>query len=714
MAFGSILDLWNKWNIRGFVILSLSLQVFLILFASLRKKVTNQCIIFLLRLAYLTADWVAAFTIGLISQNQGNSSTRATEVDKALQAFWASFLLLHLGGPDTITAFSLEGNSLWERHLLSLFFQVGTAIYLLVQIFSNDKLLVIPMILVFLVGIIKNTERTLALNLSSLSRLRELMHPSFSSEESYQLDYVPEDEYIDEEDAKFAESKVVKHAYHFFQIFKVFVVDLIFTNEQREESLRYFNKVSPVNALRVISVELQFMYEMLHTKALAIRSKWSYIFRFIALNVLVVAFILFNRLNKHRLSKLDIKITHSLLFGGIALDVIALFMLVFSDWTIAKIKPHSRTSSKLDSFLHKFVSATDYLRKARFATCVVEPNTNYTYEILDTPLIFRRWSESISACNLFSELCEESPRNLYKCHRGGGIIAFFFICSFPFRMARKIFSPFYQSSETNVETCCPRNTSFIFRRKHVTKNPFIKKLWIFIFEEVRHKSKNVDQTMVKKIFEARGDMFLRGRLDGINCSNLLKYVIRANYDSTILCWHIATEVWYNIEKFSRNEEREFSKILSDYMLYLLANQPNVMFAVAGNAKITLQETLEMLRFITRNAQDVMGHCMHFVENPPAFLLYEPNSESPFVQGLKLAREMEHLEEKKWEVMRGVWVEMLTYAATHIRGETHVQVLSKGGELLAFVWLLMAHFGCFYKPPWGMYYDAYQLGESINV
>nr|GEV96486.1 hypothetical protein CTI12_AA530670 [Tanacetum cinerariifolium] len=33
-------------------------------------------------------------------------------------AFWVPFLLVHLGGPDTITAFAIKDNELWLRHLL--------------------------------------------------------------------------------------------------------------------------------------------------------------------------------------------------------------------------------------------------------------------------------------------------------------------------------------------------------------------------------------------------------------------------------------------------------------------------------------------------------------------------------------------------------------------------------------------------------------------
>lgn len=265
MVFSSISDLWNKWNIRSFVLLSLSLQVFLILFSPIRKKTANDRIVFLIWLAYLMADWVVAFAIGLISHNQGNSFAHATDVDGALQAFWASFLLLHLGGPDTITAFSLEDSSLWRRHLLSLIFQVCAAVYVFAQTFPSDRSLMIPTMLVFLVGVIKNAERTLALHLSSLPKLREWVlsqdEPSVDADEErackltsfkLQCNYSRRDQY----DAKIQESTVVEQAHYFFQIFKVFLGDLMFTRAEREMSQDYFLHISAMDALRLISVEL--------------------------------------------------------------------------------------------------------------------------------------------------------------------------------------------------------------------------------------------------------------------------------------------------------------------------------------------------------------------------------------------------------------------------------------------------------------------------
>ncbi|XP_056172593.1 uncharacterized protein LOC115661761 [Syzygium oleosum] len=612
-SFSSISVLWNKWNTRGFVILSLSLQVFLVLFAPLRKKTPNRPFIFSLWLAYLMADWVAAFTIGLISHNQGNSSTRSTEVDGALQAFWASFLLLHLGGPDTITAFSLEDSLLWRRHLLNLVFQVG---------------------------------RILVLILSILLRLRVSMLSPHRLVGELDERWDRGDKFFEEElnvlgsgysdtESKLAESIVVKHAYYFFQIFKIFLGDFIFMRQNRKISHEYFHKVSAMDGLRVISVELNFIYEVLHTKALAIRSKQSYLYRFVALSNVVIAFAMFNLLKKHQISILDMKITYMLLFGGITLDMIALFMLVFLDWTIAKIKCYSTGSSKLDSLLCNLVAAMDDLKKPRFATCKVEANADVTYTVLYTPLIFRRWSESIFACNFFSEFLKGSPRKMYTCNRGWGIIPFSNICSFPFRMTKKIISYFHQASETIAKAwgagfCNYWGISMIPNTKYVSKNPFIKKLWIFIFREVRCKSENADDLAeVMEIFEAR------------------------------------------------------------------VSQPNVVSAVVGTAQLISREMLyELQNYILDASRGVEGLCEQLGEFASAV------RETLLHEGIDSAPEMKRPETKKEKPKIEV-----APRASHIKGEAHVQVLSKGGELLTFVWLLMAHFGCFYKPGWGIYYDS---------
>ncbi|TXG68474.1 hypothetical protein EZV62_003409 [Acer yangbiense] len=144
--------LWNLWEIRSLLLL------ILIVFGS-RRKINNShsWIGILLNVivwcAYISADWVATVALSVMASNEANCGQVSSKATDSLQAFWASFLLLHLGGPDTITAYSLEDNELWLRHLLGLFVEVAVAFYVFLRFWSSNflTLLSIP---VFITGIV--------------------------------------------------------------------------------------------------------------------------------------------------------------------------------------------------------------------------------------------------------------------------------------------------------------------------------------------------------------------------------------------------------------------------------------------------------------------------------------------------------------------------------------------------------------------------------
>lgn len=152
----SLLGLWNEWEIQLLVVLSFTLQVFLFFFAGVRRYSISSVLKVLLWLVYLLADFTATYALG-------HMSTRSSPKQHKLVAFWAPFLLLHLGGQDTITAYALEDNRLWLRHLLNLFVQVSGAAYVLYKYSIAGWSLVPATILVFTAGVIKYGERIWAL-----------------------------------------------------------------------------------------------------------------------------------------------------------------------------------------------------------------------------------------------------------------------------------------------------------------------------------------------------------------------------------------------------------------------------------------------------------------------------------------------------------------------------------------------------------------------
>ncbi|KAL6201095.1 hypothetical protein ACLB2K_024810 [Fragaria x ananassa] len=341
----NVKKIWEKWNLRGFVLLSLSLQTALIL---------------------------ANFAIGLIANSQGDNPfvrgpNNNGDFNSDLLAFWAPFLLLHLGGPDTITAFALEDNTLWLRHLFGLLFQVIAALYVFIQSFPKNKLW-LPTVLLFVAGIIKYAERTRALYKASLDNFKESMLKKPDPGPNYAKLM---EEYSSKKEAKLPthieltaerskESRtttyvvdvgdmenniaLVRHAFHFFNIFKGLIVDLIFSFHERFESREFFHERNAEEAFKLVAIELNFMYEALFTKVVVVHSKWGYVCRAISFSAVCTALICFQKIEKHDFHGFDVGITYTLLFGALALDSIAVFMLIFSDWTVAAVRKSCQNS----------------------------------------------------------------------------------------------------------------------------------------------------------------------------------------------------------------------------------------------------------------------------------------------------------------------------------------------------------------------------------
>jgi hypothetical protein len=102
------------------------------------------------------------------------------------------------------------------------------------------------------------------------------------------------------------------------------------------------------------------------------------------------------------------------------------------------------------------------------------------------------------------------------------------------------------------------------------------------------------------------------------------------------------------------------------------------------------------------SRDAKKACAAIVDSFTEFELGNGNarryqSKSMLFQASMLAKELLHITNERgndamWKVVSKVWVEMLCYAATHCDSKQHAAQLNKGGELINFVWLLMAHFG----------------------
>ncbi|KAJ6339450.1 hypothetical protein OIU77_007420 [Salix suchowensis] len=154
---------------------------------------------------------VATVALGNLARSQGDSSGDGSKkANNSIQAFWAPFLLLHLGGPDTITAYSIEDNELWLRHLLGLVVQVGVAFYVFLRSWGSGilQIIAIPM---FIAGITKYSERTWVLWSSCSKSLRNSSLSGFKS--SYRQTRNPESD---------QHREYLRQAYTFFSYIQVY------------------------------------------------------------------------------------------------------------------------------------------------------------------------------------------------------------------------------------------------------------------------------------------------------------------------------------------------------------------------------------------------------------------------------------------------------------------------------------------------------------
>lgn len=149
---------------RILVLGSLFLQFVLFIGSMARHARSLKSIMWL---AYLGADALAIYALTtLFNRHKQPASTMELEV------LWAPVLLHHLGGLHTFSAYSIEDNELWVRHLLTMVTQVTVAIYVFSRSWSGgDRRLLIAAILLFVAGILKFIQKVWALKAASFSSL---------------------------------------------------------------------------------------------------------------------------------------------------------------------------------------------------------------------------------------------------------------------------------------------------------------------------------------------------------------------------------------------------------------------------------------------------------------------------------------------------------------------------------------------------------------
>ncbi|XP_058192034.1 uncharacterized protein LOC131309409 [Rhododendron vialii] len=162
-----------------------------------------------------------------------------------MAAFWAPFLLVHLGGPDTITAFALEDNELWLRYLLGLFVQFGVPLNVFIRSWDGSPLIYLS-IPIFVAGVVKYGERTWVLRSGPRSNYSKFMEEYSSKQaEGYKIStgtVTQGSKVVGRSQSAVTGSDDLDDVYYFFKTFKRLFADLILSFQDREQSQSIFTR----------------------------------------------------------------------------------------------------------------------------------------------------------------------------------------------------------------------------------------------------------------------------------------------------------------------------------------------------------------------------------------------------------------------------------------------------------------------------------------
>ncbi|CBI35870.3 unnamed protein product, partial [Vitis vinifera] len=703
----SVRKLWNEWELRVMVLLSVSLQIVLILFSKRRKYTTTPWIRILIWSAYLSADWVATVSLGTLSSSQGDSDGKFLDPNYTLMAFWAPFLLLHLGGPDTITAYSLEDNELWLRHLLGLVVQVGVAFYVFLRSWAGTRLtfLSIPM---FVAGIIKYGERTWVLMSASSNHLRESLLPSPDPGPDY-VEIMRGDTAINQ----------FRHLY----------ADLILSFSDRKNSEPIIRHLSPEEAFQVVEMEISFMYDVLYTKATVKVDDMKEPIFSLVLQMTNHAKDL-RSLLKHRG---DYVITKWGLFLQIVLIIFSnrrkytfrpwIRILIWSaylsaDW-VATVSLGTLSNSQGDS--EGKLLDPNYTLMAFWAPFLLlhlgGPDNITAYSLEDNELWLRHLLGSVVQVG-----CGERTHERQVDRTGREIDAFKvvemelnFMYDVLYTKATVIYSllGILLRSTSFSFTISTLAAFYFFIDKHEFSNIDIDITYLLlfgaIFLEVYAMTNDVRD--LRSLLKHRGDYVItkRGFIETLGWS-----IVDVEFDHSILLWHIATDLCsYSDDDPNPKSICKISKCLSEYMLYLLVMCPFML--PKGIGEYRFRDTCsETKRFVQQRSESISNR------NEACRLLLEVDTEvqpkevkgdkskSVLFEACRLAKELKSLNMEmgeKWMMVSHVWVEMLCHAASHCGWIQHGQQLGRGGELLTHVSLLMSHLGLT---------EQFQILEGENI
>ncbi|GJN12353.1 hypothetical protein PR202_ga30624 [Eleusine coracana subsp. coracana] len=671
---------WNEWGLRVVVLSSFSANAILFLFAGVRRHRASGWRILLLWLAYQLADLTATYALGNLSLSRG---TVVLTREHELVAFWAPFLLLHLGGPDNISAYALEDNKLSLRQGFHLVAQVAGASYVLYKhVYLRNSGTLIPASFIMLpLAVTKYIERVCALRRGDLRDIRssskrqqqELSAQGCGWTQVGCLRTV----------GKLGNDKALMLAHKMFHLCKRAMVDSSVDLESTSDhgSSEIF-EMPWTSMSKVVEMELSLMYDILYTKASVVYTWGGYLIRFISPLATTIATLLFWIYPKDGQRRGDVIITYILLVAAFLLDLTWLVRALGSTWTFAFLN-----ARPCPARLQHALLCTGRWRRLHRVLVSLDP----CHLVLGIePSGYRLWPSTIGRYNMLHECTRD---------RGGRWVTD--LCT---TLATTI-----GLEDTWNEF---QHSRCLFELpKHVKELVFERIKQRFLSSKSAHDDR--DAYSMKDITTLWGDKAFKRRPSELQMEVDFEVKFGREFQEDILVWHIGTCIFLSCadQQLINKEETGMKpaiEALSEYLMFLVAVRRHMLpgLALRSLFEVTLQALGEI--WVKHGKSSISSAAGK--EKLAEVLRKKKNSDKDWglahaksrllADGAELAFQLLNVSSshnnmsKLLELIFDVWVDKLLFAGTRCTRESHAKQLSRGGELTTIVWIIAEHAGPF--------------------
>nr|CAB3490090.1 unnamed protein product [Digitaria exilis] len=710
--FWSAVQWWEEWQLRFLVLASLFFQYFLFLAALLRKRRIPAWFRALIWLAYQVGDVVAIYALATLFNNHKKDELEAG-IRGHLDTLWAPILLLHLGGQDGITAYNIEDNENWRRHLLIAASQIAIAIYVFCKSWwFDDTRLLRAAILLFVPGVVKCLEKPWALKNATVTSIIDSSDPQMmlTMEEKDDKPAKTLEDYVQqaatecvkkptegEASDEYFVDKMNDEPYHLF-------VDLSHPYSIRLKNLKIMvAETGRDEAHDRVRLFLSRGFDRLYTKH---KASYGGVLRAIVVFLTFVDIGLFQESRRSTYVPADVVVTYILLCCTAALELISACVVLASglplpDDQIAQYNIFGYLARNKKHWTLRHLAFLLGLKDHHDHLCCTTPpvpSRHITELVYDH--IYGGWKDYIDADGVRHVNDDQDKAT---------------------------------GSRTGI--------------------------------------KAVDY--YRRFNDSRGQRTLewenKNLLERSKPLGHFERSLRRPFDESIIIWHLATEFCYFDHVDTGGDAPQHSRVISNYMAYLLFVRPWMLMPGTrrGLFRAVYLELRKMLtdkksdleggdegtdkkkkkmKVPTRAMDEIARKIIQKVRNPRKIsaaptrpgrvsadelvrhawdlaheLMEFAKGKAVEIEEKKLKEEEEERkrtvkseaktvtssaekkaeitisakkegDDKMWEVIQTIWVEMLCFSAGRCRGYLHAKILGNGGEYLSYVWLLLSYMG----------------------